>query len=464
MVVIPNPDDEATRLFVRLKEPLPTDLSLFADDLRRLMTLRKLSDADWTHFFQLGIRTAIARSEWLSVAEFAHIALSRHEVQGRMARFVEEMDWALAISAGDPDAMLYLLSLRGVAEASIGDLSAAADSIVAASQFRTGTSAHRAVSRFEANRMIVDLRSLREDADEVAIEKFIRDREDTAVAGVVTSAYIRYLTAHGRIDEARRWTPLLAKSAVDKGRLWQAAEAEVYAYALDSVGSGGSSVAVSRRYYTAAWTLATSGLRTELLSGRSATGSVTAVSALVDRVEPAARDGATAFAAVTRAYSSGALASPHQPPSHLSLHNLGSALAGLEAVALAGSDEQVERWLEWYDATWPEHVVTSLEWRASAPRLRGLLLLRLGRLDEALECLDAAIERPVSTIEGDIAELQRFELTDPEHPRRAAIWERLAVAGVAPHPQAYAALSALRRAERASTPDREGAPEVERRR
>lgn len=462
MAVTPNSDEDAARLLAELKGSPPTDLPLFADELRRLMRLMKLSDADWTYFFQLGIRTAVERAQWLSVAEFAHIALSRLEVEGRMVQFVEEMDWAIAISGGDPDAMLYLLSLRGVVQVSIGDLTAAADSIAAASQHRTRNSAHRAVTRFEANRLLVDLRSLRKDVDEVAVRAFIRDREDTTVAGVVTSAYIRHLVARGRPDEARRWTPRLGEGAAEEGRPWQAAEAEAYTYALSPTVSSGSGVAVSRRYYTAAWTLAVSRLRAELLSGRPATHAVAAISSLIDHVEPARRDGAPAFSAATRAYSSGGLSSPLLPPSHFSLYNLGSALAALEAVALAGSDAQVEQWLQWYDATWPEHVVTSLEWGASAVRLRGLLLLRLGRLTEALECLDAAVEQPVSTIEGDIAELQRFELTDPGHPRRAVIWERLAVAGVAPHLQAYAVLSALHRAERAPSPEREGASEVER--
>ena len=461
-----DPDEQAAELLERLSRDSTGDLATYVEEIRLLTRLTELSDDSWQLLFRAGMQAALDRHEWLSAAELAHVALSRREAEGRMDAFLEEMEWAIAVAGRDADSMLYLVGLRAVVQLSVGDPQAAAESIVAARGYRTSRSARRAAAHFEMTQLVVSLRSLAPDVDDAEVHRFLESGADGALTGLVASAYIRYAVAVGRPAEARRWTPWLGERAAEGQRPWRAAEAQAYAAALRGDSSLRTLSNVNGRYYTAAWTLAASRLRLALLGGNRgrAVRGQGAISDLVGRVEPAVRDGAEGFTAITRAVLEGRAPLALGLPRHFSLYNLGSALAALEAVALAGSDEQVERWLEWYDATWPEHVVTSLEWRASAPRLRGLLLLRRGRLDEALECLDAAIERPVSAIEGDIAELQRFELTDPEHPRRAVIWERLAVAGVAPHLQAYAVLSALRRVERTSTPDREGASEIERRR
>jgi DNA-binding CsgD family transcriptional regulator len=95
----------------------------------------------------------------------------------------------------------------------------------------------------------------------------------------------------------------------------------------------------------------------------------------------------------------------------VTLPALPGVLAGAIAVALEGERTLVRSWANWWDAKFPQHVQTSLEWPISALRCRSLLDLRLG------EDVVAGMRRAITwsraagyEVEQAVAELQLAEV------------------------------------------------------
>ncbi len=89
-MTLPDSDDQAAELLRRLRVDDPESLTRFVDEFRRLTGLTALSDDEWRRLFRAGLDVALTGGHWLSAAELAHVALSRHELEGRMEKFVEE--------------------------------------------------------------------------------------------------------------------------------------------------------------------------------------------------------------------------------------------------------------------------------------------------------------------------------------------------------------------------------------
>jgi ATP/maltotriose-dependent transcriptional regulator MalT len=100
------------------------------------------------------------------------------------------------------------------------------------------------------------------------------------------------------------------------------------------------------------------------------------------------------------------------PPS-VTLLNLASVLAGMEAVAIAGTQSEAVRWHRWVEAHLPSHVETCMEWPVSVRRVRALLLARTGDVKRATTLMREAVawaDEKDYRAEAAIARLQLAEL------------------------------------------------------
>jgi hypothetical protein len=115
-------------------------------------------------------------------------------------------------------------------------------------------------------------------------------------------------------------------------------------------------------------------LRSTILNGAQAADDADGLDAVVAQLDPAFRDGAAGYRALVAAYL-GEPIDVLEPPTQLTLVNLGVALAAMEAVALAGTQTNAVEWLRWSEEHLPAHIETSLEWPVSKQRVLGLLNL-----------------------------------------------------------------------------------------
>jgi ATP/maltotriose-dependent transcriptional regulator MalT len=163
-------------------------------------------------------------------------------------------------------------------------------------------------------------------------------------------------------------------------------------------------------------------------------------------------EGFRALAAAYRGEAVEGLMPPQQP----SLVNCAAALAGGEAIAIAGSQEAAASWKAWFDANFPAIVRTTVEWPASTARVKGLLHVRAGAVKSGVQLLKEAIrwsEDAGYPVEAALAQLQLAEVIthadigstkrlDARKLRRQG-WSALQELGVPPQGHAYAATSAV---------------------
>jgi DNA-binding CsgD family transcriptional regulator len=207
----------------------------------------------------------------------------------------------------------------------------------------------------------------------------------------------------------------------------------------------------------ALWRLNLLNLRGGLLSGDAdlVDRSLRAVRASSPVIHPLFADGVEAFAALVAAYRHGDF-EPLMTPQRVGLVNLPCIFAGIEAVAIAGSQDNAAEWKAWADAEMPPFVATALDWPVSLARIRGLLHVRAGSVPTGVRLLRDAIrwaDDHEYAVEAALARLQLGEVLSHGGVRTVRMgearamrregWAALPELGVAPAPQAYAATRAV---------------------
>ncbi len=149
-------------------------------------------------------------------------------------------------------------------------------------------------------------------------------------------------------------------------------------------------------------------------------------------LSPAFVDGMESFRALAAAYR-GEAVEGLTPPKHPSLVNCAAALAGGEAIAIAGTQEAAATWKAWFDSSFPSIVLTTLEWPTSTARVKGLLHVRAGAVKSGVQLLKEAIrwsEDAGYAVEAALAQLQLAEILDA---RRHRFDSQARCAQIAPH-------------------------------
>jgi ATP/maltotriose-dependent transcriptional regulator MalT len=240
------------------------------------------------------------------------------------------------------------------------------------------------------------------------------------------------------------------------------ADAEVFRVAWDAV-SGRlvdpalTTSARTTMNFIALWRTAVLGLRQALLQANwdSSESWLAVLDDAALTLHPAFVDGMEAFRALASAYR-GEPVEGLKPPRQPSLVNCAAALAGGEAIAIAGSQEAAATWKAWFDATFPAIVRTTVEWPVATARIKGLLHVRAGAVKSGVQLLKEAArwaEEAGYPVEAALAQLQLAEVLthadvgstrklDARKLRRAG-WGALQDLNVPPQAHAYAATSAV---------------------
>lgn len=368
------------------------------------------------------------------------------------------------MAQGSPDATVYLLSLKSGYAALMGDPAAADSVLEEAAQSLEASVSTRSRLAFAAHSAAVSCITLQQrPISELSSPIPACEREGLDwLASALRCWYIAYLFAIGQRGPARPWIQTLRLQAEAVGHPARITDADVFASAL---GAGtniefSDTLAEDARAtmnLIALWRLALLGLRRGLLFA-DADGQDVWLDALDEAsrtLHPAFVDGMDAFRALAGAYR-GETVEGLKPPRQPSLVNCAAALAGGEAIAIAGSQEAAATWKAWFDATFPSIVKTTAEWPVAAARVKGLLHVRAGAVKSGVQLLQEAAkwsDEAGYPIEAALSRLQLAEvLTHAKVPTsrkldarklRRAGWAALQELGVPPQTHAYAATAAI---------------------
>lgn len=440
------------------------NLTRYVDDVRRV--LRQTSPTDfesWRAAYDGGITAAYKLRDidgLLAIATFGAACL---DAQGFHEEALAQLTYAVEMASDEANAAAYLLSARGVFESIMGRYQQAAASIAAAREHLPGVTDVRARIAFATYEAIV--RCVRLDATERSVLTApIPDAERHGFdwfSSALKCWLICYLFALGEWKAALPWIESLRLQAdaadhparkVDASVLQSGANAIVGAAIADSEPEARRTL-----NYIALWRLTVLQFRQSLLSGdwSGAERQIAVLDEISKIINPGFTDGAGAFVELLIAYRGGTSSREMQPPSRFSVMNVGAALAGLEVVAIAGSQAEAAGWLAWVTEHVPAHVRTSLEWPVPVDRVIGLLRVRAGDLKGGIAALRRAIQWCDTAgyeIEAKIARLQLAEVLEHSATAgrrrdivelRAASWASLNAQGIDSTRQAYAATRAI---------------------
>jgi DNA-binding CsgD family transcriptional regulator len=435
------------------------------DDVRQALRNIDPSDMDrWHEAYEGGLREAYRRNDIEGLVSIAGFAAACLDTQGHSQQALEQLDFAISMAQGSADAQVYLLSLRAICAALIGDPQQAEVSLARASAAISDETAIRSRLGYEAYGasvacILLDDRPVAELT--TPIPACEREGLDW-LASALRCWYISYLFAVGQRSPARPWIETLQMQAEVVGHPARLVDANVFRAAWDAVRATeiGMPLAESARSTmnsNALWRTAVLGLRQALLQGDWP--SVESWQAVLDdaavTLHPAFVDGMGAFGALAAAYR-GEPVEGLKPPRQPSLVNCAAALAGGEAVAIAGSQEAAASWKAWFDAAFPAIVRTTVEWPVATARIKGLLHVRAGAVKTGVQLLKEAArwaDEADYPIEAALARLQLAEVLthadvgttrtlDARKLRRSG-WAALQELGVPPQTHAYAATSAV---------------------
>lgn len=463
---------QETSLVVRLPTPLesvptePTgDLVSFVDDVRQALRTIDPANAElWRQAYEGGLREAYRRKDVEGLVSIAGFAAACLDVQGHHQETLDQLDFAVSMAQGSADVTVYLLSLKAGYAALMGDPEGAEQILLDAAGSLHEASATRSRLAYAAHSAAVSCITLRDKPVlELSAPIPACEREGLDwLASALRCWYIAYLFAVGQRGPARPWIHTLRVQAEAVGHPARVTDAEVFSVAWDSVASIGIPEALpvdarATMNLIALWRLAVLGVRGSLLHARSeeAVGWLAVLDEERITLHPAFVDGMDAFRALAGAYR-GEPVDGLKPPRQPSLVNCAAALAGGEAIAIAGSQEAAATWKAWFDASFPAIVKTTAEWPVVAARVKGLLHVRAGSVKTGVQLLQEAArwaDEAGYAIEAGLARLQLAEvLTHARVPTsrnldarklRRAGWSALQELGIPPQTHAYAATATV---------------------
>lgn len=453
----------------------PLDLG-GADDLaayarRALAALRGVVPAsEWRAVYERGLAEAQRRRDAGGLAAIVAVAMARLDAEGRSLEAIEYLDFALAMAHDSPDAVVLLQSMRATYEALQGNVGRAESALrIARGQMaRTQTPATRL--EYEWSSAVVAAIAVRPGALR-RIKRTIARLQQAgmeAQASFVLHWFITMLFALGAHASARPWIEALRVQARESHHAWRHADALAFEYGRNVAlgradGAPPIDEASAAGNWLATWRLHALDLRSALLLGdwARADRSIEELEQIAPRMSAGMADGLSAFVGLAAAYRGDDEPLKLIAPPRLSLVTVGPILAAAEAAAIAGTQVEAARWLEWTVDLVPAEVQTAFEWPVAKDRVFGLLLLRAGRERQAV----AALRRAVAwarvngyQVEAAIAQTQLAEVLalgnggakEQEWSRlRRAGWLKLREFDIDPTLHAYVATRPIARARAA---------------
>jgi hypothetical protein len=336
------------------------DLVSFVDDVRQALRTIDPSDLDrWHEAYEGGLREAYRRNDIEGLVSIAGFAAACLDVQGHSRQALDQLDFAISMAQGIADAEAYLLSLKAISAALVGDPQEARQALARAAESVTPASATRSRLGFEAYAASVAciLLDERPSAELTApIPACEREGLDW-LASALRCWYIAYLFATGQRNPALPWIETLRMQEEVVQHPARIADANTFRTAWHAVTGDLVDIALtdsarSTMNTIALWRIGTLGLHQTVLRGDSEAADRWL--AILDEggatLHPAFTDGMEAFRALAGAYR-GENVEGLTPPRQPSLVNCAAALAGGEAIAIAGSQEAAATWKAWFDAT-----------------------------------------------------------------------------------------------------------------
>jgi len=442
------------------------DVSAYANRAREVFrTIKPLTTETWTAIYERGVQAALAHRDMSGLITLVSLVSSlRLEVEGRLDDAFAHVGFALSMAAEMPDETVAVLSRRAPFEAVAGDLDVARATVAQAAELLPRVVSEAAIVEYRAAAAAIACIGLDADHVEEALANLaaVQRGGSNRNATFVISWLAPLLFAVGRWRDAMPWVQTMRVISEAEAHPWRVADAELFtaaAAAMPRAPELGSlhEPALAAGNWLASWRARAIELHWTLLAGDTAAAreAVRQIEVLQPRAYPGFLDGAPLFRAVAAAWSA-----PHADielpqPVQVTVMNLGAAFAGMEAVAIAGSQRHAAAWLRWSETAIPAEVVTAAEWPASRDRLRGLLALRAGDVRAGIRSLRRATrwaERTGYEIEAAVTLLQLAEASSLVETGiaerlwrrwRQDAWARLEQLGVQPTAIAYFASAAV---------------------
>jgi DNA-binding CsgD family transcriptional regulator len=441
------------------------NLTDYVDAVRQaLRTIDPTQFDNWHDAYESGLREAYLRKDLDGLVSIAMFGAACLDAQGFHEEALDQLDFAMSMSRRNPDAGAYLLSLRALYESLCGYFDRARESLALAVKFAPAVKTPRGRLGLQAYTAAVDCISLADRPDDELSECIpLCEAEGLDwLSSALRCWYVPYLLARGKRRTALPWIETLrvqAEAANHPARLVDASVFELAARSAAVPRNDEALIEPARRTLNAnaLWRLTTLHLRNALIADRAdvVDTSLALLRELSPTIPPLFADGAEAFPALVDAYRRGSF-EWLPTPQRVGLVNLPCVFAGIEAVAIAGSQDNAAEWKAWSDAEIPSLVMTALDWPVSLARIRGLLHVRAGSMQSGARFLRDAIrwaDDHEYAVEAALARLQLGEVLSHGGVRsgrmgearamRKAGWSRLPELGVTPAPQAYAATRAV---------------------
>jgi DNA-binding CsgD family transcriptional regulator len=439
------------------------DVSEYAG--RALRSLRAIADPDvWTQVYEQGLREAYRQGDMEGLASVVAIAVFRSDAVGRLDQAVSHIDFALAMADGMPDAVALLESVKAPYLMIQGDFGGATKALRAARRALKSADSPRSRNEYIADSAVAAAMAL--DTDELPVVRkavgILEQAGDHRLAVFVMSWLVPLMFAVGERTEAQPWIEALRVHTQDLPHPYRNADADSFEFASSPAWETSEidspyRAAIRSGNWLATYRLAALELRQAVIR-EDAERSERAVG-FIERLSGHFGGGSTAALANYRAFVSAWRVTDERAPSldppRPTLVNLGGLLSAAEAVAIAGTQRDAVKWLNWIERTVSPEVRTSLEWPVARDRVLGLLRVRAGSVREAVRAFRDAIDwasRAGYTTEAALSQVQLAEvlslsqIASSERARqrlRKAGWVRLQEMNIDPTPHAYAATRAL---------------------
>jgi DNA-binding NarL/FixJ family response regulator len=375
----------------------------------------------WRELVEQGLAAAYAQGDIVGLCDVVQAIVSLLDAQGRQREAIAEIEYAVSISGGEPNALAMLLSMRATFQATSGSIGQALRSVQEAERSLPQADLEFARGKCRANCSVVRWIALDTSAklpDELTLQTPSDTRTSDSL--FLTSFFIPLGFALGKGAEMRPWIRAFRLQSAAVKHEYRLGDASVFQAAEEGILGLVELPAletIPRWNWLAQWRLEALRLRAQMLR-RDWDSTMVELRALVRarrRAGDACVDDIGGLEAACQAYfDDGERLMPIlEPPDSLHLLNLASVLAAAEAMAVGGTRAAAGDWADWLDKNAPQYIVTSLEWPVSRARIGALLALRCGDARRARKLFEGAIEWAKSAehpIELAIAQLQLSEL------------------------------------------------------
>ena len=422
----------------------------------RMLALKAPGESSWRETVLQGLNEAYANADHLGLAQVVQLLASLLEADGKPDAAVREIDLALSASTGHRGAAAWLTAGKAALLASQGHAQAAAALVEAVTgdawDLLEGTPRIKTLALVESVRMTTlcapssNLARVTEEA--VAARKPLEQL-------FLLTWQIPYAAARGSATDAR---PLIrTASALAHGQQATFRRADIAAFerwlAIVTAGPGIGEPKETHFNPFAHFRMACLDVWQAVMQRNWAAADI-GLEAVDRRMSRTGNNvgGIGCWQALVAAAARGEPPLGLEPTatSHLTLGNLGSAVAGAYAVALAGTKSQADEWFDWAGRLLRRGFESSFEAPVSLRRVQGLLAIRAGKATTAGKQLSGAARACAAggfTTEAALADMQAHEVRTrlglAVHGDAAESRARVGELGFDPMPHLYAVHNAF---------------------